>query len=490
MSRYRLPVSSTALSGVVLSVAAFAIGCGVVVGTVIDKTVDVVRYPSQEWLFLGAYKHDNSWKETWREPPVGDDHGDLLLGLCFSGGGSRSAYFAACVLDELGKRNIPGSQRNYLEECDFISSVSGGSLAAAYYCLNRYREGYPEDHDAFFERMREDMSKNFESRALGRMMFLGYWAPLIFTYYDRGDLMASVWDSNFFDGRTFSDVDVKAPVLLVNATAYDTAQRFLFTSLPRSRISVRAVPGAVENRRELTRGYAADYEPYEILTMESIDCDIGSCPLSTAVVASAAVPNLLGPVNLYDRTRGESLHLGDGGLYDNHGLPTMVDVLAPLLASKQDQRALILIVDAAGYFETGEQAGDVTTIAQVAARSLEISWLRATTYFESTLQMGLEKMHATQRLRYAVISLYDGESMKGAPPEEQAFWKTSILTKVDDMNPVDIMKEVRAIGTRFSVTDEATQAVRTAAPRVVAGALERLERLEVESRQAATATAE
>jgi len=80
--------------------------------------------------------------------------------------------------------------------------------------------------------------------------------------------------------------------------------------------------------------------------------------------------------------------------------------------------------------------------------------------------------------------------MKGAPPEEQAFWKTSILTKVDDMNPVDIMKEVRAIGTRFSVTDEATQAVRTAAPRVVAGALERLERLEVESRQAATATAE
>ncbi len=34
-------------------------GCGVMVGTVIDKTVEVAFYPFQEWVFWGAYKYDN-----------------------------------------------------------------------------------------------------------------------------------------------------------------------------------------------------------------------------------------------------------------------------------------------------------------------------------------------------------------------------------------------------------------------------------------------
>ena len=65
--------------------------------------------------------------------PEPDPH--MMVGLAISGGGSRAATFAAGVLEALGELKIKDSdgERSLLERVQYISSVSGGSLATAYY---------------------------------------------------------------------------------------------------------------------------------------------------------------------------------------------------------------------------------------------------------------------------------------------------------------------------------------------------------------------
>lgn len=59
---------------------------------------------------------------------------DVLVILCLSGGGSRAAWFSAATMLRL-ERIV--DEINLLHEVDVISSVSGGSLPAAYYCVTR-----------------------------------------------------------------------------------------------------------------------------------------------------------------------------------------------------------------------------------------------------------------------------------------------------------------------------------------------------------------
>lgn len=59
---------------------------------------------------------------------------DTLVGLAISGGGSRAATFAAGALEALAEVRVKDGSReiSVLEKVNYISSVSGGSLAAAY----------------------------------------------------------------------------------------------------------------------------------------------------------------------------------------------------------------------------------------------------------------------------------------------------------------------------------------------------------------------
>jgi len=63
---------------------------------------------------------------------------DVLVILALSGGGSRAAYFSGSVMLKL-ETVFPNL--NILREVDVLSSVSGGSLAAAYYAVSRDPDG-------------------------------------------------------------------------------------------------------------------------------------------------------------------------------------------------------------------------------------------------------------------------------------------------------------------------------------------------------------
>lgn len=472
----RSPLRTTALLA-----ALAASGCGVIAGTIVDTAEAIVTYPIKEWVFFGAWKYDNGWSDPWVRLPDTHDEGDVLVGVCLTGGGSRSAYFAACALDALGREKVPGSQRTWLEEVDLLSSVSGGSLAAAYYCANRRREGWPVEHAEFFARMRQDMALDFESRAILRLL-CGWGFPLALTHYDRGDLMARVWDSNFLDDLTFGDLPPDGPLLLVNAASYDTGQRFVFTRAPLDDLNGARLFDDLARERLLTRGYGPGHLPFQAMSLESLGSSAARCPLTTGVVASAAVPNLMGPVLLRDRARERDVHLGDGGIYDNHGLETLVGVMARRLERGPARRAVIFIIDGTGFFETeAEGAGDLETVADFSDRPVTIAWLRASGFAEPAFRRALGGDGL--RIDFVPVSLYDDEGFREHADDDEgglgetlkAFARAGTVGLVADLNA-----RLRAVGTRFSIAEEDADAIDAAAPWIVRNALARWQPVRVD----------
>jgi len=448
------PKLRAAWASLVLLVLCGATGCiGAVAGTIIDTVQHALQHPVHEYVFRGAYKFDNDGSQPWRElvDERGRDYGNALVGIAVSGGGSRSAYFLACVLDAL--RRVPAAPdepaRSLLDEIDYLSSVSGGSLAAAYYALKRPGGSDPAELDRFFARFRSEMRKDFEVRSIARTLFLFRWVPLVFTYYDRGRVMASTWDANFFDDATFADLPEPRPPhpsLILNATSYSSGHKFLFSRLPSSRFNEASLFRELRRHRFVTEGYDPAHQPVFAEGFDSIDSDIGEFELSRAVVASAGVPNLLGPVVLEDRTREDTLiALGDGGIYDNYGLETLVQLFARILEERPGLQARILVVDGSGYFPVERDVIDYS-VAGYADRTAMIAWLRASDYAEALFD-------TLPGIRFEVLSLYH---RGGGRFEKERHGVQQAVGAVFD--PVvgffgDLNQAARAIGTRFMLSD-------------------------------------
>jgi hypothetical protein len=56
---------------------------------------------------------------------------DVMIALSFSGGGTRAAAFSHGVLSEMDGARPRGGGRSLLDRVDFVSGVSGGSVAAS-----------------------------------------------------------------------------------------------------------------------------------------------------------------------------------------------------------------------------------------------------------------------------------------------------------------------------------------------------------------------
>jgi len=468
------PKRSHGLVGLALLAVVGASGCiGAVAGTIIDTAQHALQHPVREYVFRGAYKFNNDPDAPWRklEGERGRDYGNALVGVAVSGGGSRAAYFLACVLDEMRRVQVAGApgdpSRSLLDEVDYLSSVSGGSLASAYYVLKRPPGADAAELDAFFARYRTDMRKHFEVRSVARTLFLFRWVPLVFTYYNRGRVMASTWDANFFDDATFADLpDARPPhpSLIINATSYSSGHKFLFTRLPASRFNEGSVFRELRSRRFVTDGYDPAHRPLFTEGFDTIDSDIGAFKLSLAVVASAGVPNLLGPVALKDRTRkGAYVALGDGGIYDNYGLETLVQLFTRILEERPGLRARILVVDGSGYFPVERDVIDYS-VAGYADRTAMIAWLRAADYAEALFQ-------SLPEIRFQVLSLYHrggGRFEKERRGVQQAVGVVfdPVVGFFDDLN-----ESARAIGTRFKLSDANAAVIEAQAAVVVESVL-------------------
>lgn len=223
--------------------------------------------------------------------------------LSFSGGGFRAATLSYGVLAALAHTKIvwEGKEKRLLDEVDLIASASGGSLTAAYYGLYR---------DEIFKNFESDvLGADLQSSVISRTISpRGLWRQSSLRL-GRGDLLQEVIDERVFRGKTFSDLPRTRPMLFINATEMKYGDRFEFTQ-----------------------------DQFDLLCS-----DLGSFPLSRAVTASMAAPLLFSPITLWNQSSNcplrqrplplnsrietqKYVHLLDGGLHDNTGIKTVLEI--------------------------------------------------------------------------------------------------------------------------------------------------------------------
>ncbi len=255
---------------------------------------------------------------------------DPKIGLALSGGGFRASIFHLGVIRRLEELGL-------MKKVSVISSVSGGSIIAAYYVIemeNRLRQRRDEilESDQQMDKVRlelfEEITKDFfhtldhnlRTRALIFSPFyhpVG-WIKCLFPGYSRSDLIQAEYDKWLFRNNTLDQfpagwigeakdarIDVGGPKLVLNTTSLMSGERVGFSRLPLSGIN------------------------------EMKKCNKNVLSISKIVGASACVPGLFPPVPV----SGD--FLVDGGVSDNQGVEALMD----------DKCDVMLISDASGQIE-------------------------------------------------------------------------------------------------------------------------------------------
>ena len=278
----------------------------------------------------------------------------LLLMLSFSGGGTRAASLAYGVLQALENTvvTIDGEEKSLLDEVDVITSVSGGSYTAAYYGL--FGKQIFNNYESEF------LKRNFQLDLYRLILSPWNWPALGSSNFDRSDLIARYLDKNLFRGATIAQMRrPDTPFIMINASETGFATQIAF-----------------EQRQ-----------------FDMFCLDVAKMPVSLAVMASSAVPLAFSPItfeNLTDRCDNKLpgwarralaekdtnsrrfylagkyksfkdvekypyIHLYDGGLTDNLGLRSIINVVErqggawnalKIMGHENVRKAVVIVVDA------------------------------------------------------------------------------------------------------------------------------------------------
>lgn len=241
--------------------------------------------------------------------PGADD--GCFIGIAISGGGSRSANFAASTMFQLQRLGV-------LQRTDAISGVSGGALAAAYYCVHG-KEWNPAT-------VQKKFTHSYASDLIVSHFMPWNLLATTFSDYDRSDLLAENFSKHLYsrDGRalTFADLRPDRPTLLINATDIQSGRRFVFCNE----------------------------------SFDDLNSDLSKFPIAYAVAASSAVPVAMHHVTLRDYSTSfkQYRHLMDGGTTDNLGVQALLESYDALASAPRPQGqadpypngAVIIVIDA------------------------------------------------------------------------------------------------------------------------------------------------
>ncbi len=301
---------------------------------------------------------------------------ELLVGVALSGGGSRAALFAAGGLRALAELRVGSGRRSLLEQVSYLSSVSGGSLAASYFASQKPPHSQPvltpdgsftDGYRAFFDRFQEAMSRDYEFPVLLRQI-VNFRA---FNPTKAATSLSEVLDEHFLNRMTLEELNHReargdSPRLIINSTLYNNGRRFVITTLPHEAFQYNFVKelGATLKKR----GRVMDFPPslekaQEELTpwtFQDLQADPRRVPLSQAVAASASFPPLIGPISVQVEGSATYWHAGDGGLFDNQGTESLAQVLLKKLRDGAARRVLIIALDSSYPFALGNERLDRT----------------------------------------------------------------------------------------------------------------------------------
>jgi len=335
----KVTVSPTALT-LLLLVAALLGGCA---------APAMLGEPLAAPAGQGGYRFDTAAPARHRD--------DLLLILTFSGGGTRAAALAYGVLEQMRADEVQHDGRSHrlIEDIDVISSVSGGSITAAYLALHG---------DRLFRDFRADFLEHDVERDLWWAVAASprNWLRLGSGKYSRGDLFADYLDRRLFSGATFGSLATAddRPFLVMNATDLSVAGRFEFTQDWFDLICVDLA------KYPIARGVAASSAYPIVITPLTVENRAGSClyVLPSWIDASGPAAELDRRTSLgrrmlayQDTSQVRYVHLADGGLSDNLGIRAVIDVLTTvedlpeaqaMLALSGVRRIAVIMVNAPG----------------------------------------------------------------------------------------------------------------------------------------------
>jgi NTE family protein len=205
-----------------------------------------------------------------RRSVLPDDPDRPVILMTFSGGGSRASALAAAVLKDMAetKDNLPSGSYPLTSDVKVISSVSGGSVTAAWFGLNR-DAAHPDGNLAALREkfLDKDNMSALEWQAVDPIT----WAKLAFTSYTRIEALEDLFDRKLFDKASMSALNQPGkPFVLLNTT--DMAGGNSFALSPRR--------------------------------MDDICASLDAMKISAGVSASAAFPILLSPVSFHDYSEG------------------------------------------------------------------------------------------------------------------------------------------------------------------------------------------
>jgi NTE family protein len=234
----------------------------------------------------------------YRFKPENQDR-DTLIVLTFSGGGIRASALAFGTLQAL--QHLPGvDEKSLLDEVDVISSVSGGSVTAAWYGL-KGPEGLDgnEQQNSFLRFLHEGGGGKLTWTA--RLLNPVAAGRFAFTEYQRSDALADLFAARLFkdaDGHDFIYRDLeqmysgargKLPFVMLNATDLGHESGFPFT----------------QNRFDL------------------ICSDLSSFRVADAVAASANFPLAFSAMGIQNYSR-DCTHLRETAAWTQSGPPQWV----------------------------------------------------------------------------------------------------------------------------------------------------------------------
>jgi predicted acylesterase/phospholipase RssA len=284
---------------------------------------------------------------------------NALIGLAISGGGSRAATFTSGVIEAMAELSVTeGSQKiSVLEKVNYLSSVSGGSLAAAYYAAKKppkevhilENKGISKAYQEFFETYKADMQQDFQRKAFIRQsLFFRGFNPTKSAYS-----FSEVWDRAFFHEVNFSDLYNReqrgdSPRLILNGTLYNNGRRFLLTTLSQKDFDYDLLQLEKETHDQGAKNAQRQLLP---LTFEGMNGNYKNLPISLAVATSASFPPLIGPVTYSIEGQPPYSHIGDGGLFDNLGIESLAQLFLNKMTLGSLKKGLIVVIDTSYPFD-------------------------------------------------------------------------------------------------------------------------------------------
>ena len=319
---------------------------------------------------------------------------DTVVGLSFSGGGTRAAAFSFGVLSELERIPVRGAQGSMIDRVEFVSGVSGGSVTAAYYGL-RKRAGLADFRERFLLRNAEEgLQTDLTLATLSRAVAGGINDSTGFPRW---------LDANLFQGATFRDLGLTSrPQVWINASDIYNRTPFVFGAVAFGAMCSDLSDYPLANAVAASAAVPVAFAPVVIQTFPG-KCNERLPPWIVRARNNANAPPMLNSfakaISRYHDGSMPYIKLLDGGLVDNYGLAgitiarlssdTPYGPLSPRQAVKL-RRALILVVDAktglsGNWINTVEGPTGAELVKAAADTALDASVAGSFTAFSTTM---------------------------------------------------------------------------------------------------------